>query len=78
MRALVAQLMAQLKETGVYQVPDALLEKMQSVFWSGCCDDAAHQGGHRQAVEGAALSGGYPHGGGMAGGAGLQGRLRRP
>ena len=39
--ALVAQLMAQLKETGVYQVPDALLEKMQSVFWSGCCDDAA-------------------------------------
>ena len=38
--ALVAQLMAQLKETGVYQVPDDLLEKMQSVFWSGCCDDA--------------------------------------
>ena len=37
----VAQLMAQLKETGVYQVPDDLLEKMQSVLWSGCCDDAA-------------------------------------
>ena len=39
--ALVAELMAQLKETGVYQVPEALLEKIQSVFWSGCCDDAA-------------------------------------
>ena len=39
--ALVAELMAQLKEKGVYQVPDALLEKIQSVFWSGCCDDDA-------------------------------------
>lgn len=39
--ALVAELMAQLKETGVYQVPEALLEKIQSMFWSGCCDDAA-------------------------------------
>ena len=39
--ALVAELMAQLKETGVYQVPEALLEKIQSVFWSGCCDDTA-------------------------------------
>ena len=38
--ALVAELMAQLKETGVYQVPEALLEKIQSMFWSGCCDDA--------------------------------------
>ena len=39
--ALVAELMAQLKETGAYQVPSALLEKIQCVFWSGCCDDAA-------------------------------------
>ena len=39
--ALVAELMAQLKEKGVYQVPDALLEKIQRVFWSGCCDDDA-------------------------------------
>ena len=39
--ALVAELMAQLKENGVYQVPEALLEKIQSVFWSGCCDDDA-------------------------------------
>ena len=39
--ALVAELMAQLKEKGVYQVPEALLEKIQSVFWSGCCDDTA-------------------------------------
>ena len=39
--ALVAELMEQLKETGAYQVPQALLEKIQRVFWSGCCDDAA-------------------------------------
>ena len=38
---LVAGLMEQLKETGAYQVPQALLEKIQSVFWSGCCDDVA-------------------------------------
>ena len=39
--ALVARLMTQLKETGVYQVPEDLLEKIRSVFWSGCCDDDA-------------------------------------
>ena len=38
---LVARLMTQLKETGVYQVPEDLLEKIRSVFWSGCCDDDA-------------------------------------
>lgn len=39
--ALVARLMGELKEKGAYQVPQPLLEKIQSIFWSGCCDDAA-------------------------------------
>ena len=39
--ALVAELMAELKDKGAYQVPDALREKIQRVFWSGCCDDEA-------------------------------------
>ena len=38
--AYVAGLMAQLKETGRYEVTPALLEKLQSEFWAGCCDDA--------------------------------------
>ena len=38
---LVARLMDELKEKGAYQVPQPLLEKLQSIFWSGCCDDAA-------------------------------------
>ncbi len=38
---LVAALMRQLKKTGVYQVPQALLEQIQRVFWSSCCDDGA-------------------------------------
>jgi threonine synthase len=38
--AYVAGLMAQLKETGRYEVTSALLEKLQSEFWAGCCDDA--------------------------------------
>ena len=37
--ALVKRLMEQLKETGVYQVPDSLLDKLHEVFWQGCCDD---------------------------------------
>ena len=38
--ALVASLMAQLKEGGHYQVPSDLLEKIQAQFCAYCCDDA--------------------------------------
>ena len=38
--ALVASLMAQLKNEGHYQVPADLLEKIQSRFVAYCCDDA--------------------------------------
>ena len=38
--ALVASLMAQLKEDGHYQVPSDLLEKIQAQFCAYCCDDA--------------------------------------
>ena len=37
---LVARLMGQLSEDGVYTVPENLLETIQSLFWAGCCDDA--------------------------------------
>ena len=37
--ALVASLMAQLKNEGHYTVPAELLEKIQSVFCAYCCDD---------------------------------------
>ena len=37
--SLVKALMEQLKEEGCYQVPDALLSKIQSVFWADFCDD---------------------------------------
>ncbi len=37
---LVASLMAKLSTEGVYTVPDAMLRKIQTEFWSGCCDDA--------------------------------------
>ena len=46
--ALVASLMAQLKQDGWYQVPDALLEKIQSRFEAFCCDDAATVAAIRQ------------------------------
>ena len=36
---LVAKLMAELKETGAYEVPAALKEKIAAIFWGGCCDD---------------------------------------
>ncbi len=39
--ALVASLMEQLNTQGHYRVPQALLQKIQSQFWAGCCDDAA-------------------------------------
>jgi len=38
--ALVAGLMKQLNTEGSYTVPAELLEKIQSAFWAGCCDDA--------------------------------------
>ncbi len=37
--ALVKRLMAELKETGVYQVPQELLDKLHAEFWQGFCDD---------------------------------------
>ena len=36
---MVASLMQQLKETGAYEVSAALKEKIDAVFWGGCCDD---------------------------------------
>ncbi len=36
---LVSNLMAELKQTGVYQVPIALLRALHEVFWQGYCDD---------------------------------------
>ena len=38
--ALVKRLMDELRETGVYQVPQALLDKLHADFWQGFCDDA--------------------------------------
>ena len=37
--ALVAQLMQKLNTEGHYEVPEALLQKIQAEFWAGCCDD---------------------------------------
>ena len=36
---LVAKLMKQLSEEGVYTVPAALQEAIAESFWAGCCDD---------------------------------------
>ena len=36
---LVASLMASLSREGNYTVPQALLEKLQALFWGGFCDD---------------------------------------
>ena len=36
---LVAKLMRQLSEDGAYEVPEELKEKIQSLFWAGCCGD---------------------------------------
>lgn len=41
--AKIASLMAQLRETGEYQVDDAMLSSIQTQFWAGCCDDKATQ-----------------------------------
>ena len=38
--ALVSRLMGELKETGVYEVPIALLRALHEIFWQGWCDDA--------------------------------------
>jgi len=37
---LVAGLMAQLNQEGVYTVPTPLKEAIDGEFWAGCCDDA--------------------------------------
>ncbi len=37
---LVRRLMEELKETGVYEVPIALLRELHEIFWQGWCDDA--------------------------------------
>ena len=37
--ALVAQLMQELKEKGVYTVPERLKADINREFWAGCCDD---------------------------------------
>ena len=37
--ALVKQLMEDLKEKGVYEVPIALLRQLHELFWQGFCDD---------------------------------------
>lgn len=37
----VRRLMEQLQTEGHYQVSDALLRRLQEVFWAGCCDDDA-------------------------------------
>ena len=42
--ALVAKLMQQLSQDGVYTVPPELKEKIQSEFWAGWCDDAQGAG----------------------------------
>lgn len=38
--ALVSTLMAKLRSERVYEVPPALLEKLQSRFWAGFCEDS--------------------------------------
>ena len=37
---LVASYMKQLKEEGIYQITGEMLERLQSEFWAGCCNDA--------------------------------------
>ena len=37
--AYVADLMAQLKETGKYRVSDEMLATLDEAFWAGCCGD---------------------------------------
>ena len=49
---LVAKLMRQLSEDGAYEVPEELKEKIQSLFWAGCCGDALSlRHAHRRGVE---------------------------
>ena len=38
--ALVKRLMGELKEKGVYEVPNELLDRLHEEFWQGFCDDA--------------------------------------
>ena len=37
---LVAELMGQLNENGVYTVPESMKKAISKEFWAGCCDDA--------------------------------------
>ena len=41
--AQVAGYMQQLSVDGIYTVSEELLEKIRSLFWAGCCDDAGAQ-----------------------------------
>ena len=36
---IVARLMAELREQGVYTAPESLMARMREVFWAGCADD---------------------------------------
>ncbi len=38
--ALIAELQAQLAQNGKYTVPAEILEKLQQLYYGGCCDDA--------------------------------------
>ena len=40
---LVSKLMGQLNSEGIYAVPRALRQAIQTEFWAGCCDDARAQ-----------------------------------
>ncbi len=39
--AAVAALQNKLRDTGVFTVDEKIKEKLQKLFWAGCCDDAA-------------------------------------
>ena len=41
---LVAELMGQLNENGVYTVPESMKNAISKEFWAGCCDDAKAAG----------------------------------
>ena len=36
---LVAGLMQRLSDCGCYQIPDEMLQRIQKLFWAGCCDE---------------------------------------
>ncbi|MBR2927888.1 MAG: threonine synthase [Oscillospiraceae bacterium] len=46
--ALVKQLMGELAESGCYEIPEGLFERLSREFWAGCCSDTATKGAIRQ------------------------------